>query len=80
MRRAPALSFLLVTVFIDMLGLGLIVPIVPALLTDLTGQAADGARWSGLIGSSYGLLQFLVSPLLGGSPTGSAGDPSSWRR
>ena len=65
MRRAPALSFLLVTVFIDMLGLGLIVPIVPALLTDLTGQAADGARWSGLIGSSYGLLQFLVSPLLG---------------
>ncbi|MEV4510419.1 MFS transporter [Dactylosporangium sp. NPDC049525] len=65
MRRAPALSFLLVTVFIDMLGLGLIVPIVPALLTDITGQAADGARWSGLIGSSYGLLQFLASPLLG---------------
>ncbi|MFC4997993.1 MFS transporter [Dactylosporangium cerinum] len=65
MRRAPALSFLLVTVFIDMLGLGLIVPIVPALLTDLTGTAADGARWNGLIGSSYGLLQFLASPLLG---------------
>src|SRR5436309_494525 len=30
MRRAPALSFLLATVFIDMLGLGLIVPIVAA--------------------------------------------------
>ncbi len=31
MRRAPALSFLLVTVFfLDMLGLGLIVPIMPA--------------------------------------------------
>jgi DHA1 family tetracycline resistance protein-like MFS transporter len=65
MRRAPALPFLLVTVFIDMLGLGLIVPIMPALMTDLTGQAASAARWSGLIGSSYGLLQFLTSPLLG---------------
>ncbi len=65
MRRAPALPFLLVTVFIDMLGLGLIVPIVPALLTEVTGHAADAARWSGLIGSSYGLLQFLVSPVLG---------------
>jgi DHA1 family tetracycline resistance protein-like MFS transporter len=65
MRRAPALSFLLVTVFIDMLGLGLIVPIVPALLTGLTGHATDGARWSGLINASYGLLQFLASPLLG---------------
>jgi DHA1 family tetracycline resistance protein-like MFS transporter len=65
MRRAPALSFLLVTVFIDLLGLGLIVPIVPALMTDLTGRADDAARWSGLIGSGYGLLQFLTAPLLG---------------
>ncbi|MDG6108681.1 tetracycline resistance MFS efflux pump [Dactylosporangium aurantiacum] len=65
MRRAPALSFLLVTVFIDMLGLGLIVPIAPALLTGVTGDPAAGARWSGVIGSSYGLLQFLASPLLG---------------
>ncbi|MEV8517066.1 MFS transporter [Dactylosporangium sp. NPDC051484] len=65
MRRAPALSFLLVTVFVDMLGLGLIVPIVPALMTAVTGDAAGGARWSGWIGSSYGLLQFLAAPLLG---------------
>ncbi|MEV6925119.1 MFS transporter [Dactylosporangium sp. NPDC051485] len=65
MRRAPALSFLLVTVFVDMLGLGLIVPITPALLTALTGTPADGARWAGWIQSSYGLLQFLAAPLLG---------------
>ncbi|GIE99688.1 MFS transporter [Paractinoplanes rishiriensis] len=65
MRRAPALSFLLVTVFIDMLGLGIIVPIAPALMTELTGSPADAATWAGLIGSSYGLLQFLTAPLLG---------------
>lgn len=65
MRRAPALAFLLVTVFVDMLGLGIIVPILPTLMTGLTGRAGDAAAWSGLIGSSYGLLQFLTAPLLG---------------
>lgn len=65
MRRTPGLAFLLVTVFIDMLGLGLIVPIVPSLMTAITGHAASGARWSGVIDSSYGLAQFLFAPLLG---------------
>ena len=51
MRRAPALSFLLVTVFLDTLGLGLIVPIVPALMNVVTGDAAAAALWSGLLGS-----------------------------
>jgi DHA1 family tetracycline resistance protein-like MFS transporter len=65
MHRAPALPFLLVTVFIDMLGLGLIVPIMPALLTSLTADAAGAVLWSGVLGSTYGLLQFVLSPLLG---------------
>jgi len=65
MRRAPALSFLLVTVFIDMLGLGLVVPILPTLMNGLTGDAGEAARWSGVIASGYGLLQFLTAPLLG---------------
>ncbi|MFC4146061.1 MFS transporter [Micromonospora mangrovi] len=65
MRRAPALPFLLVTVFLDMLGLGLIVPILPALMTTVTGDAGTAVLWSGLLGSTYGLLQFVVSPLLG---------------
>ncbi|GIJ31149.1 MFS transporter [Micromonospora sediminimaris] len=65
MRRAPALTVLLGTVFLDMLGLGLIVPIVPALMTSITEDAAAAVFWSGLLGSVYGLLQFVVSPLLG---------------
>ncbi|BBH69854.1 tetracycline resistance MFS efflux pump [Actinoplanes sp. OR16] len=59
------LSFLLVTVFLDMLGLGVIVPILPSLMTAVTGSAAGAVYWSGLLGSAYGLLQFAVSPLLG---------------
>jgi DHA1 family tetracycline resistance protein-like MFS transporter len=65
MRRSPALPFLLATVFIDMLGLGLVVPIVPALMGAVTHDPAHAARWSGLIDSSYGILQFLTAPLLG---------------
>lgn len=65
MRRSPALSFLLATVFIDILGLGLIVPIVPALMGAVTHDPAHAARWSGLIATSYGALQFLTAPLLG---------------
>jgi MFS transporter, DHA1 family, tetracycline resistance protein len=65
MRRTPTLAFLLVTVFINMLGLGLIVPIVPALMTAVTGSAGSGARWSGFIDSSFGITQFLIAPLLG---------------
>ncbi|SDT29400.1 MFS transporter [Actinoplanes derwentensis] len=65
MHRAPALNFLLVTVFIDMLGLGLIVPILPALLTTVTDDPATAVLWSGILGSTYGVLQFALSPLLG---------------
>jgi len=65
MRRPPTLAFLLVTVAIDMLGLGIIVPVMPSLMTAVTGSAATGARWSGWIGASFGLTQFLAAPLLG---------------
>ncbi|GIE31035.1 tetracycline resistance MFS efflux pump [Actinoplanes italicus] len=59
------MKFLLVTVFIDMLGLGLIVPILPALMTAVTTDPAAAVLWSGVLGSTYGLLQFVLSPLLG---------------
>jgi MFS transporter, DHA1 family, tetracycline resistance protein len=59
------LKFLLVTVFLDMLGLGLIVPILPALMTVLTDDPATAVLWSGVLGSTYGVLQFAMSPLLG---------------
>jgi DHA1 family tetracycline resistance protein-like MFS transporter len=59
------LKFLLVTVFLDMLGLGLLVPIMPALMTAVTADPATAVLWSGILGSTYGVLQFVVSPLLG---------------
>lgn len=65
MRRTPALAFLFVTVLIDMLGLGIVVPVVPGLMTAVTGDPAAAARWSGWIDASFGVTQFLAAPLLG---------------
>jgi MFS transporter, DHA1 family, tetracycline resistance protein len=59
------LRFLLFTVFLDMLGPGLVVPILPALMTTVTGDVGSAVLWSGILGSVYGLLRFAVSPLLG---------------
>jgi len=65
MRRTPALAFLFATVLVDMLGLGIVVPVVPGLMTAVTGDPAAGARWSGWIDASFGVTQFLAAPLLG---------------
>jgi DHA1 family tetracycline resistance protein-like MFS transporter len=65
MRRPSALAFLLVTVVINMLGLGIVVPVVPGLMTAITGNTATAARWSGWISVSFGITQLLAAPLLG---------------
>ncbi|GAA3454004.1 MFS transporter [Dactylosporangium matsuzakiense] len=65
MSRTPTLAFLLVTVAVDMLGLGLVVPVLPSLLSAVTGDPAAGALWSGWIGAGFGVTQFIGAPLLG---------------
>jgi DHA1 family tetracycline resistance protein-like MFS transporter len=58
--------FIFATVFLDMLGLGIIAPILPKLVLTLTG--GDGARAAaifGIFGTVFALMQFVCSPLLG---------------
>jgi hypothetical protein len=65
MRRPPAaLPFLLVTAFIDfidILGLGMVVPFAPGLIIGLGG----GSITVGLLVAQYGLLQWLAAPVPG---------------
>ena len=64
-RRAGML-FIFITLFIDILGLGIIVPILPELIKQfLGGDVALAGRYYGLIISSYALMQFLCAPALG---------------
>lgn len=61
-----ALVFIAVTVLLDVIGLGLILPVLPALLVDLTGQSLSRvAVYGGWLAFVYAVMQFLCAPLLG---------------
>jgi DHA1 family tetracycline resistance protein-like MFS transporter len=63
--RAGNLNFVLICVFVDMLGIGLIVPVLPALVGEYVANRAQQAQWYGVLGATFGLLQFLCMPMLG---------------
>lgn len=61
-----AIVFIFLTVLIDMMGIGLIVPIIPELISSLTGESLSDAAWTGgLIYMTYAFVQFLFAPVLG---------------
>ncbi|HHL42182.1 MAG TPA: MFS transporter [Hellea balneolensis] len=66
-QRTGALNFILIAVAIDAIGLGIIMPVLPELLTDLTGlKLNQAARHGGFLTLTYALMQFIFMPILGG--------------
>lgn len=65
-RRQAALGFVFVCVMLDMVSLGIIVPVLPRLIQDFSGDAASAARWIGWFAAAWALVQFFASPVLGG--------------
>jgi DHA1 family tetracycline resistance protein-like MFS transporter len=64
--RRAAFIFLFITVLLDMLALGIVVPVLPKLVVDfLSGDTARGAEIYGVFGSVWALMQFLCSPVHG---------------
>ncbi|MEM6413279.1 MAG: TCR/Tet family MFS transporter [Pseudomonadota bacterium] len=64
--RKNAFIFIFVTVLISMTGFGVVIPVMPDLVMDITGEGrAIAARWGGIITASYAAMQFLFSPILG---------------
>src|SRR6266480_4721256 len=64
--RQAAFIFVFITVLLDMLALGMIVPVLPALVVSfLGGDAASGADYLGLFGTAWALMQFIFSPIHG---------------
>jgi MFS transporter, DHA1 family, tetracycline resistance protein len=65
-QRRAALVFILVTVTLDMLAVGLIVPVLPKLILDFLGGNMKGAAdWNGTFGTVFAAMQFFFSPVLG---------------
>jgi len=63
--RQRGFKFVLGVVFLDMLGVGLAVPVLPLLVGDFVTSPDDQARWYGILAATFGLMQFLCMPLLG---------------
>jgi MFS transporter, DHA1 family, tetracycline resistance protein len=65
--RGAAVAFIFVTVLLDMLALGVVIPILPKLIESFVdNDTASAARIFGLFGTAWALMQFVFSPLLGG--------------
>ena len=59
------MSFILVTVLIDMIAIGLIVPVLPPLVGKFTPDPAAQAFWYGAVAFAFGLANFFGAPILG---------------
>ena len=64
--RPAAVAFVFITVMLDMLALGMIIPVLPILIEQFRGgDTAAAARTVGLFGSTWAAVQFFASPILG---------------
>jgi DHA1 family tetracycline resistance protein-like MFS transporter len=63
--RTAAMPFIMATTLIDMISIGLIIPVLPALVGSFTGSQTDQAFWYGVVTFSFGFANFFASPVLG---------------
>ncbi len=64
--RRAALLFIFITIVLDVLALGIIVPVLPPLVVEfLGGDTAAAARVYGVFATTWALMQFVCSPILG---------------
>ena len=65
-RTRLALTFILATVTLDAIGIGLIFPVMPDLIEQVTGQPlSQAALWGGVLATSFAVMQFLFGPAIG---------------
>ena len=65
-NRKAAIGFVLITVLIDVIGVGIILPVVPALIKELTGgSTSDASIYGGWLMFAYAFMQFICAPIVG---------------
>jgi DHA1 family tetracycline resistance protein-like MFS transporter len=65
-EKKPGLGFIVVTLFLDILGIGIVAPILPRLVESFVGNdATQGAFYVGVLAAAYALMQFVFSPVMG---------------
>ena len=63
--RRAAVAFIFVTALIDIIAIGVIVPVLPKLVQGFTGDPGKAAQIFGLFGATFAVMQFFASPVLG---------------
>jgi MFS transporter, DHA1 family, tetracycline resistance protein len=63
--RPAAMRFILITVLIDMISIGLIVPVLPTLVGTFTNDPTERALWYGVVAFAFSIANFFGSPILG---------------
>ncbi|MFT4742907.1 MAG: DHA1 family tetracycline resistance protein-like MFS transporter [Yoonia sp.] len=67
MQHRLPLIFILITVMLDAMGIGLIMPVMPDLIQELeAGDLAQAAVWGGILTAIFAVMQFLFGPIVGG--------------
>lgn len=64
-RRNAAIAFILVTALLDVMSMGIIIPVLPQLIESLSGSIAAAGLWNGLFVALWAGMQFLCSPVIG---------------
>ena len=66
-NRSAALVFIFITVLVDVIGLGIIIPVMPALIMELSGGGlSEASLYAGWITFVYAAAQFIFAPIIGG--------------
>lgn len=63
--REAAMPFIMLAVLLDMAAIGVIIPVLPALVGSFSDNQADQAYWYGVAAVAFGLANFLAAPVLG---------------
>lgn len=63
--QRAAMRFIMLVVLIDMLAVGIIVPVLPVMVGQFTADPTAQAYWYGVVAVSYALAQFCAAPVLG---------------
>jgi DHA1 family tetracycline resistance protein-like MFS transporter len=67
-QRNASMGFIFATLLIDVTGIGIIIPVIPKLIEEVTGTSmamGEIAKYGGWLMFAYSIMQFLFSPLLG---------------
>jgi MFS transporter, DHA1 family, tetracycline resistance protein len=65
-NRSASMIFIFITILLDVIGVGLIIPVLPKLITTFcNGSKTEAAIYVGILSGVYALMQFLFAPVIG---------------